>query len=234
MPAPFAQSINDFFVGQHGTQRRTPIHKRLALICQTIAVLIQRDRVFALQGDFIRDRQLRDRASDLCFDVEPGVIKNYENLLSPANVGFVSCRDAAVPIVAEPQHLQLASELLDVAIRLHSRMFAGANRVLFGRQPERIEPHRMQDAVAAHPREPRNNISRRVTFGVTDVQPVAAGVGEHIEDVSFFAALAQVWFRSGRERFVLFPISLPAGFDFGRVVSWHLVRKRESFGGSGR
>ncbi len=52
---------------------------------------------------------------------------------------------------------------------------------------------------------------------MTDVQPGAAGVGEHVEDVEF-GLVRPVW---RAERLVLFPIFLPARFDGFWIVSWH-------------
>ena len=94
-----------------------------------------------------------------------------------------------------------------------------ADRVLFGRQAERVEAHRVHHAPALHPGRAAHDVGRRVSFGMPDVQPVAAGVGEHVERVELLRArLRQP--RRGK-RLVLLPIRLPLGLDRGVVVAGH-------------
>ena len=91
--------------------------------------------------------------------------------------------------------------------------------VLFGRQAEAVEAHRVHHRFAAHPLEAADDVGGRVTFGMADVQAVAAGVRKHVEHVHFRAGRQP---RRG-ERAVLFPITLPLRLDDGGVVAGHSV-----------
>ena len=101
----------------------------------------------------------------------------------------------------------------------HPRVRAGLDGVLLGGQAEGVAAHRVQDALAAHPREAADDVGRRVALGMADVQPVAAGVGEHVEHVELLAASRRHVRRP--ERLVLVPIALPLGLDRGGVVAGH-------------
>ncbi len=221
MATAFALAVDHLFIGEHRSQRRTPVDQGVVLVCQTLRVLIPRHRVFALQRHFRRDRQLGDRPAELGLRIKPGVVQHQENPLCPANVIFIGRRDRAVPVVAETEHLELPGERLDVAISLHAGVFAGADRVLFGRQSKRVKAHRMQHAVAPHPAVTGRDVGGGVALGVTDMQPIAAGVREHVEDVTFLAPAAQGRHLGRGEGLVLLPVGLPARFDFGGVVSGH-------------
>ena len=55
--------------------------------------------------------------------------------------------------------------------------------VLLGGQAVGVPAHRVQDVEAVHPLEAGQDVGGGVPFGVADVQPGPAGVGEHVEDV---------------------------------------------------
>ncbi len=191
MAAAFALAVLDFFVGQHRPQRRAPIHQRVVLVGQPVRVAILRDRIaVALRLDFVGNRQFGDRPPFLLLGIEPGVVQHQKDPLGPAKVVLVGRRHHAVPVVAETEHLQLPSEVVDVPLRLDPRMLAGLDRVFFGRQSEGVEAHRMQDTFAPHPGESGNDVGRRVALGMPDVQPVAAGIREHVQDVALLAGSA--------------------------------------------
>ena len=102
-------------------------------------------------------------------------------------------------------------------------MLAGFDGVFFGGQAEGVEAHRVDDAAALHAGGAADDVGCGVALGVPDMQPVAAGVGEHIERVELFGA----WLRHPRrgERLVLVPIRLPFGLDCGVVVAGHRRRR---------
>ncbi len=187
-----------------------------------MGVAISFDGFAATCCDVIGDRQFVDGTSDLFFFIEPGVIQNQEDELCPAEVVFVSGRQHAVPVVAEAQAFQLPREIVNVALRLDAWVFAGLDRVFFSRQSERVEAHRVQNAFATKPREPRHNVGRRVAFGVAHMQAIAAGVREHVQHVAFLFSRHL----GGRESAIGFPVGLPAGLDFGGVVARHVVEER--------
>ena len=41
--AAFAFAIDDFFIGEHGAQRRTPVHRNLGHIGETLLIQLKKD-----------------------------------------------------------------------------------------------------------------------------------------------------------------------------------------------
>src|SRR5438045_7166326 len=64
-------------------------------------------------------------------------------------------------------------------------MLSASDRVLLGRQTERVPAHRMQDIAAAHSLVTRNDVGGGVTLRMAHVQAGAARIREHVEDVEF-------------------------------------------------
>jgi hypothetical protein len=62
-----------------------------------------------------------------------------------------------------------------------------------------------------------DDIGGGVAFGMSDVQSVAAGIGEHIQGIQF-ASLGEP---GSRKSAVFFPKLLPLGFNDGRIVAGH-------------
>src|SRR5215813_4048824 len=98
-------------------------------------------------------------------------------------------------------------------------MLSGLDRMLFGRQAERVPAHRVQHVVAAHAPGARDDVGGGVPLGMTDVQTDARRVGEHVEDV----ALGPSAPARRPERPVLVPVALPASLDLEVVVSHILL-----------
>ena len=65
MAAALAHPADDFLVGQHGAQRRTPVDRGLELIGQAMLVAVSLDGLVAFLGHFLGDRQLGDRPAAL-------------------------------------------------------------------------------------------------------------------------------------------------------------------------
>jgi hypothetical protein len=133
VPPTFAQPVDDLLVRQHRPQRRTPIDQRIVLVRQTVPVLVLADRPRPLRSDLCGDRQFRDRPTDLPLHIKPGVVDDQEDRLRPTKIFLVRRRQRSVPIVTETEHLQLAGEVVDVAIGLNPRVLARLDRVLLGR-----------------------------------------------------------------------------------------------------
>src|SRR6476660_9685022 len=72
-------------------------------------------------------------------------------------------------------------------------MLTRLDGVLFRRQAECVPTHRMKDVAAAHAFVARHNVSRGVSFGMPDVQPHAARVREHVEDVELWLGAIEVF-----------------------------------------
>jgi len=122
------------------------------------------------------------------------------------------------PVVAEAEHLELTLERRDV-VRCRPRgMLPAFDRVLLGRQAERVPAHRVQHVVAAHEPGARHDVGGGVPLGMTDVQTDAGRIGEHVEDVALEPAAPA----RGAERPVLVPVALPPGLDIEVVVGFGL------------
>ena len=63
MAADFALAVDDFFVGQHGPQVRTPVDGSVGDVRQAMFVLKASNGFFALGLDFVGDWQFRNRAA---------------------------------------------------------------------------------------------------------------------------------------------------------------------------
>jgi hypothetical protein len=98
-------------------------------------------------------------------------------------------------------------------------VLSGLDRVLLGRQTERVPTHRMQHVHAGHAQPARPDVRRGVALRVADVEPRARRVREHVEDVRLAASTGVV----RAIRAVLEPVALPLRFD-RRVIERFALR----------
>ena len=90
--------------------------------------------------------------------------------------------------------------------------------VLFGGQAKAVKADGVKHVVALHALHARNDIGCCITFGVTDMQSRAGGVGEHVEYIVFGSGkIVQV----GVESSVAFPILGPFLFNFIKIGVSH-------------
>ena len=94
-------------------------------------------------------------------------------------------------------------------------MHAGANRVVLGRQPEGVVAHRVQDLAADPAAVVSDRVADRVVLEVADVR-LAAGVGEHLQDVGGVLEISVVGDLPGA---LIGPYRLPAGLDLVGLVA---------------
>ena len=178
---------------------------------------------------FVREDRLQLLAppdGDLGLVREAAVVESSEDPLSPAVVLHVAGRELSIPVVAQPDRLQLTPVGLDVLPRGLLRMPPGGDGVLLGREPERVVPHGMKHVVALHPLASRDDVRPDVAHRVPDVQARPGGVGEHVEHVVLRLGGVEVGVARirGPEGPLLGPASLPPGLDRARVVSVHARR----------
>ena len=155
----------------------------------------------------------------LCLVCEAPFMKLQEYPLRPAIIVRIGGTELARPVVREPQRFQLRAEPVDVAARRDPWMRVGANGVLLGRKPEGVPADRVQDVVAAHALEARDDVGRGVTLRVAHMQSGAAGIGKHVEDIGLGPRLVGPG-RRPEGSFTL-PARLPLGFDLGERVRRH-------------
>ena len=203
MTADFALAVNHFFIRQHRAEFRTPVHRNF------------RDVSRAARCPDRRRDNVEIGSASVRLRIEPGIVNLEENPLRPFVIIRIGRVDFALPIVAETDAFQLWLELGDVLARGDRGMLAGLDRVLLRGQTERIPAHRMQHVEAAHAFVARQDVGGGVTFRMSDVQPGAARIREHVEDVEFRFRRIEVFLaRIGRvKQLPLIPKALPFGLE---------------------
>src|SRR4029434_2398418 len=91
-------------------------------------------------------------------------------------------------------------------------MHAGLDRILLGRQAERVPAHRMQHVATLVTLVPAQDVGGGVALRMADVQPRAAGIWGHVDAEEFGlvrveAPLAGI---DSAERLIALPARLPA------------------------
>ncbi|MPM76784.1 hypothetical protein SDC9_123783 [bioreactor metagenome] len=92
--------------------------------------------------------------------------------------------------------------------------------IVFGREPEGVEAHRVQYVVAIHAEEPAVDVGGRIPFRVSHMQARPGGIGEHIQYVHTLIS-GYVLILGHCKALVLFPVGLPLGFYFLEGVFAH-------------
>ena len=136
--------------------------------------------------------------------------------LRPLDVAGIRRVDLARPVVREPEHLELALERRDVLRGRPRGMGSRLDRVLLGRQAERVPAHRMQNVDASHAEVSGQDVCRGVALGMADVKSCARRVREHVEHVFLRPAVGRA---DGLPGLVFVPEALPARFDVGVIVA---------------
>jgi hypothetical protein len=108
---------------------------------------------------------------------EPCLEKLQEYPLGPAHVFGIGRVDFPLPVVGEADQIELAPEIGHGLRRGDPRVDTGLDRIIFSRQPEGIPAERVQDVEALHAFPARDDIARRISLAVTDVQPDPDGYG---------------------------------------------------------
>src|SRR5208282_220485 len=164
-----------------------------------------------------------DRAALVAPPLRPGpavgqaaFVEHQEEPLGPLVILGRRRVDLARPVVRASGDCQLALEVGGVTRDGFRGMRSFQNRLVFRGQSERIPSHRVQHVESRHPFEAPDYVARNVVVQMTDAQPGAGRVGEHLEDVEFWAAgvLARA------VEIGAIPISLPRGLDFLWVVTF--------------
>ena len=241
----------DLLVGEHRPERRAPVDGDLVEICQAERVddlaafeLVQLAPVATVRDGACAGIELGDQLADrpglVLLVVVPGVEHLQEDPLRPAVVLDVGGRHAAAGVVPEPEPAQLAPHRGDVLVGRDPRMLPRLERILLGRQPECVVPHRVEHVVARHALEPREDISADVAEGMSNMEARAARIREHVEHVELRAvgdALEAIGERTAGvrrpERPLLFPAVLPSLLDLVGKARGVAVR-RSLFGARSR
>ena len=150
---------------------------------------------------------------------QPAVEELLEDPLGPLVITGVGGIDLPAPVVGKTERLELAAKAGHVAFRGRARVGARPQGILFGRQAEGVPADGMQHVEAAHALVTGDDVRGGVAFGMPHVQPVAAGVGEHVQDVVLRPGPVDVLGHA--KGLAALPVILPLGFDFSERVRGH-------------
>ena len=140
----------------------------------------------------------------------------FEDPLGPLVELRIAGGDHLVPVIVEPQLLQLAAEGFDVLLGKAFRMVAGGHGVLFRGQAEGVVPHGMEDVIALHALHAADDVRGGVAFRMAGVQADAARIGEHVQGVELGPGKVP---DVRREGLVLLPVFLPFRLNGLRVIN---------------
>ena len=150
---------------------------------------------------------------------QPLFVKLLEDPLRPLVVLLIRGVDFAVPVVAEPERLNLFTEAIDVLLRSDRGMRAGLNCVLLSRESKGVPAHRMQHIKTPHALITAENICGGIAFGMTDMQACAAGIGKHVEAIELGLCRVKV---IDLERLLRLPVVLPLLLNSCEIIIAHL------------
>ena len=189
----------DLFVREHRAEGGAPVDRRFRDVREPMFVDDRGTRLVVEVGPRVavgigvgtwratagceRGDEVGDGTRPTLVAVVPRPVQLEEDPLRPPVVGDVGRRHAPPIVVAETQRTQLAAHRRDVRLGRGPWMLAGLDRILLGRQPEGVVPHRVEHVPAAHAHEPGVDVGADVAERMPDVQPRTARVREHVVDV---------------------------------------------------
>ena len=165
--ADLAFAVDDLLIGEDGAQIGAPIDGGFGDVSEAFGVAVGVFFGFGVEGLWVGERF--DRFGLIGGGVEPRVIELEEDPLGPAEVFGIGGIDFAIPVVAEAERLDLASEVIDVGFGGDAGVLAGFDGVLFGGEAEGIPAHWMEHVVASGTLVAGEDIGGSVAFGMTDV-----------------------------------------------------------------
>ena len=169
------------------------------------------DDLFIGKADFAAGAPVDGHGRLVC---ETVLVHLQEDPLRPLVVVGVGGIHATVPVKAVSQHLQLPGEIGNVFFCNDGRMDMILNRIVLGRQAERIVADRENDVVAVHPLFTGDNVDGGKGARMTHMQARCAGIRELNQPVKLRARIAG----DGGIRFLFFPDVLPFLFNGSEIV----------------
>ena len=144
--------------------------------------------------------------------------------LCPLVILRITSVNLAVPVDRIAELLGLFAEIGDIGLRRFLWRDTGLNRIVLGRKAESIIAEWAQNVQFSLSIEARQDIDNGKITDMTNVQPSARGVREHLGEVFFRLRIATSGLSINRPSFEslrLGPDFLPFLFDFQRVISIH-------------
>ena len=196
-----------------------PPHLSVGVVSEALPILVLADFGCTLGFDISRNREFFDGAALLLVFIEPGAIKALENPLRPLVILRIGGVDFLVPVVAQAKALDLAAEIVAVLLGRDGRVRTGLDGVLFSGEAESVPTHRVEHIETAAALVAANDIRCGVTFRVAHMEASTTRVREHIQAVILRLGLVF----ASLKRLMFFPVGLPLGFDFLRIILCHLL-----------
>ena len=128
---------------------------------------------------------------------QPSLIETEEKFLIPVIILRRRRSESPPPIIRISHPFLISTNHHDVTLRHGVRMSAFLLRGIFGRHPEGIVAHRIEDILAHQTLETSHSISNGVVAYVAHVH-VAGGVREHFEAVELRTRIIDFGFKEAR------------------------------------
>ena len=209
--------VQNFFVCTNDLAVLAPPHLSVGVVSESLRILVLADFFLALGFHIGRNREFFDGAALLLVFIEPGAVKALENPLRPLVILRIGGVDFLVPVVRETEALDLAAEIVAVLLGRNGRVRTGLDGVLFSGEAESIPTHRVEHIETAAALVAANDIRCSVTFRVAHMEASTTRVREHIQAVILRLGLVF----ASLKRLMFFPVGLPLGFDFLRIILCH-------------
>ena len=146
---------------------------------------------------------------------QAGVEEIQEQLLLMLVIARIAGRDLARPVERQSHRLQLGSHRRDIGVSPFRRTGVVLHRGVFGRQPESVPAHRVEDVEPARAPITRHHVAHGVIAHMAHVD-TPRRIWEHLEDVIFRPRIVV----SGLEDLRVRPGLSPLGLGFAHVVSF--------------
>ena len=230
-----AEAVNHLVVGKHCAEFRAPVHhcfakesdapvhERVGLLALVHGVPIVGSDVQFLGAGSVEvlsafGSQMLNKLFDWLCLLQRVVVVAVEHFLEcplgPVVVCGVAGAHFAVPVVAEPDFVELLAIAVDIVHGGHLGVLTGLNGILFGRQAIGVVAHGMQHVETLQAFVARIDVACNVAERVTYVQSGAAWIGEHVEHIEFRARVVNL----SLVDFIVFPVFLPLLLDFFVII----------------
>ena len=122
--------------------------------------------------------------------------------------------NTSVPVKTEAKRFQLFGKGLDVGLRRNRRVHTGFDGVVFGRQPESVKAHRIQNVEALHAFFTGNDVQSGVRARMSDMQTGAGRIRKFDQGIKFFLVMVDFYLVG----FLIVPDFLPLFLNGMKIV----------------
>ena len=141
-----------------------------------------------------------------------------KNPLGPLVIVLVCGINHTIPVKGKSNFFQLVGEFCNVLIRDHTRMFAGLDGIILGRESECVESDGEQDIIAFHSSLSGNYLKAGICLNVSNVHTCTAGIRELYQTIELRLGTSVYCV----EDLGFIPFLLPFGFYLSEIV-FHFI-----------